>query len=489
MTVGPFGSLSPAAGSIYRSSDKFEMQERVIARVTTTSIGIGELDGVVKEQMERWTVPGIAVGILNDGEVETRAYGIANLETGYEMRPDTILQIGSISKIFTTTLLMMLVDKGLVDLDSPVSRYFPGLRLTTSATQDQVMVRQLVTHESGILGDHFEDFGWGDDALEEYVDSMSGLPQIYEPGATWSYTNSGFNLVGRIIETLLDMTFEDAVRKHIFEPLGMHHTFYFPHEAITYPVSAGHTLVDPKGDEHEVARRWPIPRASGPAGSISSTVADMLKFAQFHMSDGTVDGRRLLSQSLIKEMQEIHVDDAGLADSWGLGWQINLIGGTKVIGHGGSTNGFRAHLDIVPNHGFAIVTLTNGERGAAAYGVIVKTALEKWCGLKAPARGEIELDADLLNEYAGAYRAPLARVTVTPESGGIRLDVVSMSALADEVEEKPQPPVHATPYARDKFLVREGVQAGSKVDFLRRDDGSIRFLRYGGRVASPVGDE
>jgi CubicO group peptidase (beta-lactamase class C family) len=444
------------------------------------------LDEVVAQAMEQWSVPGIAVGIWQKGQESLHAYGLANLETGYAMREDTILQIGSISKVFTTTLLMTLVDDGFLALDDPVSKHLPGFRLTTDGTQDAVKIANLVNHTSGVFGDHFEDFGWDDDALERYVESMSELRQVYETGTIWSYTNSAFNLAGRIIELKLGKTFEEAMKERIFEPLGMMRTFYFPHEAIAYPVSVGHTLVDPAGDEHEVARRWPIPRSSGPAGSISSTVGDMLKFARFHMGDGTWEGRRILSERSLKLMQEIHVENSQMADAWGLGWQINLFDGEKVIGHGGTTNGFQAHLDIAPSRDFAMVVLTNSGRGAAVYNRIIEWVLEDRLGLKKRKPEVVPLDEDQLAEYAGHYRQPQVDITVTVEGDGLCLDAVRKSALTDTDEEQKQPSVHLEPLGNDKFRVTNGATAGSPVDFFRREDGSIRFIRYGGRVSDRI---
>lgn len=445
------------------------------------------LDEAVQRAMERWTVPGIAVGVWHEGKEDLRAYGVANLETGYEMRTDTLLQIGSISKIFTTTLLMMLVDEGKVRLDDSVASYLPGFRLCTSGIEEQVRVRDLVTHTSGVLGDHFEDFGWGDDALERYVASMSDLRQIYEPGTIWSYTNSGFNLAGRIIETILDKPFEEAVKERIFDPLGMSRTTYFPHEAIVYPVSVGHTLIDPEGDEHEVARRWPIPRASGPAGSISSTVGDMLKFARFHMGDGNWEGKRLLSEQAIKAMQEVYHDNPAMADAWGLGWQINFIDGVKLIGHGGATNGFNAHLDIAPDRDFALIILTNSGRGAAAYREIIRWSLDHYLGLTQTDPEPVSIPGEKLQEYAGEYRQPLTDITVTVDDGSLLIEAVSHSALSDEDKgDRKQPPVHAQPLGDDRFVIAEGAQSGGIVDFFRNEDGSIRFMRIGGRVSEPA---
>lgn len=448
-----------------------------------------DLKAFVRDSMDRWTVPGVAIGIWNQGEQELYAFGRANLETGYEMAEDTILQIGSISKIFTTTLLMTLVDEGKIDLDDPVSKHMPGFQLTEDSTEDMVRIKDLVSHVSGVFGDHFEDFGWGDDALAQYVESMSGLRQVYQPGELWSYTNSAFNLAGRIIETKLDMTFEEAVRERIFEPLGMERSFYFPHEAITYRVSVGHTLVEPGGDEHEVARRWPIPRSSGPAGSISSTVEDMLRFARFHIGDGTWDGQRVLSDESRLKMQDELVQNAGMADAWGLGWQINYYDGEKAIGHGGSTNGFQAHLDLVPSRDFALVTLTNSSRGAALNREVIKWVFEHYLELTRPEPDAVELDDEKLAEYAGSYSQPLADVKLTVEDDGLSVEMVSKSALADTDEERKAPPVHLEPLGNDRFRVTEGANGGMLVDFFRRDDGSIRFVRVGGRVSDRVAND
>lgn len=451
-----------------------------------TAPALNTLDETVEHWMRAWNVPGIAVGILDDDQVETYGYGISSIDTQYPVRTDTLFQIGSISKIFTTTMIMRLVDEGLVDLDAPVSRYLPGVRVSEEGTQDRVTVRHLLTHTSGVFGDHFQPFGWGDDALARYVDSISRLRQLYRPGELWAYCNSGFNLAGRIIEVLLDTVFEDAVREYIFEPLGMDRTFYFAREAITYPVSVGHTQL-PGEDRREIARRYPIPRASNPAGGIISTVGDLLKFARFHMGDGTVDGQRILSAGSLRAMQEIEREDAGMGYAWGLGWQINFYDGEKVIGHGGSTNGFQAHLDLVPDRRFAVAILTNSSKGAAAYRPIVDWVLEHYRGITAPEPEEYPVAREKLQEYAARYSQPLADVTITVGHDSLIMEVVQKSPLADEeTQERRQPPVRLKPVGEDEFLVAEGEGKGTRIRFIRNADGTIRFIRTGGRLADPV---
>jgi CubicO group peptidase (beta-lactamase class C family) len=245
-------------------------------------------------------------------------------------------------------------------------------------------------------------------------------------------------------------------------------------------------LIDPAGDEHEVARRWPIPRASGPAGSISSTVGDMLRFARFHMGDGTWEGSRILSEASIKVMQEIQAENPQMADAWGLGWQINLFDGEKVVGHGGATNGFNAHLDIAPGRSFALVILTNSGRGAAAYRQIIDWVLDEHLGFSKPDPEVVMLEPDKLAEYAGHYSQPLADITLSVDGQGLRMETVAKSALADTAEDRKLPPVHLDPLGGDRFRVSEGAQQGGIVDFFRHLDGSIRFVRTGGRVSDRV---
>src|SRR3954464_6807671 len=130
---------------------------------------VADLAGCVYDAMQHWTVPGLALGILHEGQVETHGYGVASLETGQQVRPDTLFQVGSISKVFCATLVMTLVDEGKLDLDTPIVHYLPDFKLADTAAQQAITLRQLLSHTSGIFGDDFEDFGMGDDALARAV--------------------------------------------------------------------------------------------------------------------------------------------------------------------------------------------------------------------------------------------------------------------------------------------------------------------------------
>jgi CubicO group peptidase (beta-lactamase class C family) len=246
------------------------------------------LDAVIDERMSQWTVPGVVVGALHNGEREIHSYGVTSLETGYPIRPDTLFPIGSIGKVHTAVLVMTLVDEGKLDLDAPVITYLPHLRLADAHARDTVTLRQLLSHQSGLFGDYYDDFGMGDDALAHCVSSFGALRQLSAPGELWAYCSSGFMLAGRVIEAVTGQPFEVATRKRVFAPLGLNHTFFFAHEAITYPTAVGHVLKTPGGDEHEVSHDYLLPRNVAPAGGAVSDAGDLLTFAAFSMGHGTV---------------------------------------------------------------------------------------------------------------------------------------------------------------------------------------------------------
>ena len=445
------------------------------------------LDACVEHWRQHWNVPGIAVAILKDGEISANGYGVTSIETQHQVTADTLFQIGSISKVYTTTLAMILVDEGKLDLDEPVTTYLPSLKLKDENALKVITLRHLVTHTSGVFGDFFDDFGMGDDALARYVEAMAKLRQIYAPGEFWTYTNSGFNLAGYMIERVMDMPFEDAMREKLLKPAGFDHTFQFAHEAITYPLAVGHTHPDPEdADRLEIARRYPLPRTSHAAGGIISTVGDLLKFAQMHLNDGTANGNQILSENLVKAMQQPQTTAANLADEWGLGWMIFNVDGTKVIGHGGTTNGFQAAMRIVPEHGFAISILTNSDRGHAAETPIINWAYKHYLDIDVPAKQEIMPEPEKLERFVGKYSQPLADIIVSNPDGTLRMDVYQKSALADTAEPKKMPTVEIRPVGEQVFVVANGPAAGNTLDFVENPDGSIRFVRLGGRFADRV---
>jgi CubicO group peptidase (beta-lactamase class C family) len=169
-------------------------------------------------------VPGAALGIWSDGQEILAAHGVLNSATQVPVTTDSVCQVGSITKIWTATMIMQLVDEGLVSLNTTVSEVLPGARLGTADVADQVTVRHLLTHTSGIDGDIFTDTGRGDECIERYVGLLGEAPSVFTPGAAYSYCNSGYVLLGRIIEVLDGRSWDESLRERLTGPLSAIHT-------------------------------------------------------------------------------------------------------------------------------------------------------------------------------------------------------------------------------------------------------------------------
>ena len=401
---------------------------------------------------KRHNVPGAQLGILRhspDGdELVTTSYGVLNTRTGVRATDDSLFQIGSISKVWTATVAMQLVDEGLLELDGPIVEVLPDLRLADPDVTKSVTLRHLLTHTSGIDGDVFTDTGRGDDCLEKYVDLLSDAAQNHPLGATWSYCNSGYSLMGRLIEKVTGLTWDQAMRERLFTPLGLTHTITLPEEALLFGAAAGH--VEQEG-EQVTAPVWQLPRSLGPAGLITATVADVLGFARMHLTGGlAADGTRLLSESSAAQMTEHQADLPDkfiLGDSWGLGWIRFGWNGHRVIGHDGNTIGQAAFLRILPEAGLAVTLLTNGGNTRDLYEELYREIFAELADVEIPAAfapPEEPVDVDV-TPYVGTYERASVRMEVFVGDDGPRLRTTIMGPIAemlpDPVEEHPLVPV------------------------------------------------
>ena len=192
------------------------------------------------ELMQRHRVPGTTLGILHDGTITETGAGVLNKATGVEVTPGSLFQIGSITKVWTATLVMQLVDEGALDLDAPVAEVLPGFGVADPVVSRTVTTRHLLAHTSGIDGDVFTDTGRGDDCIERYVAAMKDVAQNHPLGATFSYCNAGYVLAGRIVEHLTGATWDGALRERIIQPLGLEGTVTLPEEALLHRTAVGH---------------------------------------------------------------------------------------------------------------------------------------------------------------------------------------------------------------------------------------------------------
>lgn len=400
---------------------------------------------------ERHHVPGAQLGILRlgaDGEDElvTASYGVLNTRTGTPATTDSLFQIGSITKVWTATVALQLVDEGLLELDAPIAEVLPELRLSDPDVTKSVTLRHLLTHTSGIDGDVFTDTGRGDDCLERYVDLLADAAQNHPLGATWSYCNSGYSLMGRLIEKVTGLTWDAAMRERLFAPLGLASTVTLPEEALLHGAAAGHVEDD---GSWVTAPVWQLPRSLGPAGLVTATAADVLAFARLHLAGGlTGSGDRLLSADAAAQMAAHQVDLPDpyiLGDSWGLGWIRFDWHGHRLVGHDGNTIGQAAFLRLLPEAGLAVTLLTNGGHTRDLYEELYREIFAELADVEmavpfAPPAEPVEVD---VTPYVGTYARESVRMEVLADGPTLRTTILGPIAemVPDPVEEHRMVPV------------------------------------------------
>jgi len=432
----------------------------------------------VEAAVEETATPGTAIGLVHEGEEHTAGVGVTSVENPLEITPETLFQIGSITKTITGTVAMVLVERGELDLDAPVRRYLPKLALADVDVAGRVTMRHLLTHTAGWVGDYFADHGAGDDALKRMLGDLRRLPQLTPLGEVWSYNNSGFYIAGRVLEVVGGAPYELLAQRLLLEPLGLEHSLFFTEDVMTRRVAVGHHRSE--DGPSTVARPWAIGRAHHAAGGVSSTVLDLLRYARFHLSDG----EGILTRASLDEMQRPHIAAAPIFGWVGLTWGIDDVTGVRLVHHGGGTNGQVAHLSFAPNSQTVLAVLTNSQRG----GEVVQAALDRVVealGGRKPERISVILDPA---EYLGTYRSPLLDAELARTDDGLQLIVTSRGGFPTE-DSPPMPsppPVAVEFYERDRLFVPEGLGAGTEAEFLRGPDGRIAWLRFGGRVMRPL---
>lgn len=444
-------------------------------------------------------VPGAQLGILRydpDGrdDVVTLATGTLNRslpERSAEALPDSVFQIGSISKVWTATVILRLVEQGRFTLDTPVKQILPDLQLVNDELTEGVTVRHLLTHTSGIDGDVFTDTGRGDDCLEKYVALFPEVGQNHPLGATWSYCNSGFVLLGRIIEQVTGQVWDTAMRELLFTPLGLTHTVTLPEEAILFSAAVGH--VD-TGDETIVTPVWQLQRSMGPAGLITARAADVLAFARLHLAGGvTADGTRLLDEATVADMQAFQAevpDKHVLGDSWGLGWIRFDWNGERLYGHDGNTFGQAAFLRVHPGSGVAVTLLTNGGHTRDLYEDLYREIFAELSGVRMqesvqPPSPPVDVD---ITPFIGTYERASVRSEVYVGDDGPVLRTTVLGPLA-EVEPNPVDEYALVPYSPGVFALRApGTQTWMTATFYTLPTGE-EYIHFGARATPKVSSD
>lgn len=383
------------------------------------------LQPALEESLATHGVPGAVVGVLQGDERLVVAAGCANVGTAVDTTPDTLFQIGSISKVYTATLVMQLVHAGLVELDEPVRGVLHEFRVRDDTATLTITPRQLLSHTSGIEGDHFLDCGRNPDALWRYVSTLEEVGQLHPPDDMFSYCNAGYGVLGRLVEEATGDHYARALQRRLLRPLALERTVTLAEQAIIHRVAAGHHHRD---DGEAVVSPWTLSRFNVPIGGIIASADDVLTFAALHLRGGhSADQRQVLPGKAVTDMRAGEVDVPGTGDEWGLGWRVERWGGTVVVGHDGDTVGQRAFLRLVPDADVAMVVLTNSTRGSLVATDLLAVAAEATLGTSPPAPPKPlpAAEAPAADRYVGAYERMHQRLELTAgPDGTLRMTIV-----------------------------------------------------------------
>ncbi|MFF5099635.1 MULTISPECIES: serine hydrolase domain-containing protein [Actinosynnema] len=428
---------------------------------------------VLPELAARHGLPGAQVAVLVDGEVVDAAAGVLNLATGVPVTSDALFQIGSITKVWTATLVMQLVREGAVDLDRPVADYLDGFRLADGGASRTVTTRQLLSHTGGFDGDIWTDTGRNEDAVRKYVETLAGAVQFFAPGELFSYCNSGYVVLGRLVEVLRRKSYNRALREHLIEPLGLANAATSVEEAILASPAVGHEKARPDAPLEPV-RKWSLVPAAAPVGAmLAMSARDLVGFVRHHLSTPEYEAMR---------EPQVEVPEPGpINGHWGLGWSMPDYGGPVVLGHNGYTMGQRAFLRVVPDAGVAVAMLTNGGDVFPVFTEVFGHLLHELAGVRqpelpSPPASPPPVDA---NRVVGTYRSSAGEWVVRVDADGRAWVGVSSSDEDEEDEEFELVALNAD------ALITVTPQEGRHVVYGLGDAdaaGRARFLRLTGRA-------
>ncbi|MEA3287497.1 MAG: serine hydrolase [Candidatus Marinimicrobia bacterium] len=323
----------------------------------------------INAQQEYRHIPGISVGLIYDQElIYSNTFGYADLEKETPLSDHSSFRIASISKTFTATALMQLRDAGKLRLDDPVIKYLPWFQIKqTYPDQPPITIRQLLTHTSGLPREAAFPY-WTDHkfpTMDQIKATIADQETIFPPATRFKYSNLGLSLAGEIVSVVSGLSFNDYVKTHIFDPLGMNESTTEPdpqyQQRLVTPYS--HRL---EGISHATMDYSEIQGVT-PAAGLATTIPDLAKYVSLQFREDDNSANAVLKGSSLKEMHRVQWLRPGWSSGWGLGWAIWHRSGKDINGHGGWVAGNRTQVMFIPEDKVGIVVFTNSDDGEPGF--------------------------------------------------------------------------------------------------------------------------
>jgi len=430
----------------------------LLAGVARAEAPLAERLNAALKPMFKADAPGATVIVTKDGvPVFRKGFGLADPDKGVPLQPEMQLRIGSITKQFTAVAILMLAEQGKLSLQDDITRFLPGYPVKDK----RITIEQLLQHTSGIPNYTGMMTYWltagSDKSVQQMIDYFKGESLDFEPGERWAYSNSGYFLLGAIIEKASGASYADFVAQNIFEPLGMQDTAYEGHERSAKRRVTGYREGFLSGYRPAEAISMTQPFA---AGALVSTVDDLASW------EAAIAAGKLLKEESWKRAFTACALPNGVRCTYGYGWRIATLRGHRMASHGGDIPGFNSEMVRLPDDKVFVAVLGNSNRNMLDTDRVAFTAAAIAADDPFPPQRTIPMTKLALSAFAGTYRlAESGTRTISFDGGSLRF------------ERKGRPAVTIHPYAADKFFLERSLVT---LDFQRGPDGAVNgFLMHG----------
>lgn len=371
----------------------------------TVTVRADKVDDFVKAEMQKQRISGLSLAVVKEGKIiKAEGYGVANVEHDVPAKPETVYQIGSVSKQLIAAGIMLLMQEGKIDLDDKISKFLEG----TPDTWKEITVRHLLTHTSGIVREApgFDPFKVQPDA--DVIKTAYPLPLRFTPGEKWEYCNVGYFALAEIIRKVSGKAWGDYLSEHLFQPLGMNNTRTTTTTEIVPNRADGYVWREGK------LRNADLFFALRPSGAFLSTVLDLAKW------DAALYSDQMLKPATREQMWMPVKLNGGTSHPYGFGWELGAVGSHRRVSHSGSLPGFRATITRFVDDKLTVIVLTNADNanpGAIALGVAEHHIPELM-----PQRTVAKVDPKIFDAYVGQYQPnPVVVLTITREGDKLML--------------------------------------------------------------------
>jgi CubicO group peptidase (beta-lactamase class C family) len=399
--------------------------------------------------------PGAAIIVVKDGKtVFRKAYGMADVANQVPLAPGTTMRIGSITKQFTAAAILLLADEGKLALNDDITKYLPDYPVQGK----KITIEHLLTHTSGVASytskPGFVPNMAKDMTVADLIDSFKNDKLDFEPGSSYRYSNSGYVLLGAVIEKVSGMPYAKFVEQRIFVPLGMTNTAYEgserspnPHAVGYQPGKNGFVPADPLSMTQPYS-----------AGALVSTVDDLARW------DAAVADGSLLKASTWQLAFTPYRQTSGKSANYGYGWEVETLRGVQKLSHGGSVNGFLGYVMRLPSEHVYVAVLSNSRGGLVRPDLPADKVAAIAMGKPFPEFKAARIDSALLDQYAGVYKGGTGPTKTLRREG----DTLAMQRTGG-------PRVTLTPYSENGFFIPDTLQW---YEFKRDANGAVSLVTH-----------